>query len=130
MSVEDEYEQACWESCMEGLKRGYDARWWMSSVRAHGAVPASVKLIRSSSGVPQSGFKRLVRDGYPQETVEYAVLRPRWRPIFAQYPDVLDIARFTLRQAGITPPDEDPEEGGTPPEAQIQDRTSFTGGTQ
>jgi hypothetical protein len=121
MSLEDEYEQACWLACMEGEKRGYNPRWWMSMIRAHGAVEASVQLIKRSGGVPQSGFKRLIRMGLPKETVEFAVLRPKWRPLFSQHPDVLETARFILRQAGVTPPDEDPEEGGTPPDSHARE---------
>jgi hypothetical protein len=105
-----EYEDACWEACSKCDRAGYDAGWWKSSLRAHGGVEASKGLIRRAQrdNRPQSGFLKLIEMGgdWPTLTVEYSVLWPKWRPLFEDAPDLLTTARLFLRQAGITPPDE------------------------
>jgi hypothetical protein len=109
MSLEDDYEKELWQNCLEGDQRGYLAPWWKSMIKAHRGVRASVLLISRSGGEPQSGFKRLEQMGLVRTSVEYTMLKPKWRPLFTRNLDVLEVARFILRQAGVTPPDEDPE---------------------
>jgi hypothetical protein len=107
MSLDDEYDQACWDACTEAERRGgYDARWWKTMLRTYKGVEASIRLIRKSGGVPQSGFTRLLRMDMPHLTVEYMVLEPKWRPLFATHPEVLETAHFILQQAGMRPPDD------------------------
>jgi hypothetical protein len=119
LSLRDDYAQECWDNCTEAERRiGYSGTWWKTKMRAMGEVEASLDLVRKSNGVPQSGFRRLLQGGYAKLTVEYCMLKPEWRPLFADHPQVLDVARFVLRQEGVTPPDEDPEEGGTSPGAE------------
>ena len=108
--------QACWDDCA-WLRRNsdYGPSFWEKALRtaerAHGtdfgAVAACESLIRRGGGKPQSGYLVLLEIGQVERSVEYAVLRPEWRPIWLYYPGVTDLARSILRRSGITPPDED-----------------------
>jgi hypothetical protein len=102
---EEAYERATWaaiEECKH-LRRRYDPAIWIGMVRQSGAVAAAKNLL--VSGDIQYGFRRLIEEGRPDLTVEWSVLRPRWRELFSdQYRDA---ARWRLRQAGLEPPEDD-----------------------
>lgn len=61
-----------------------------------GAAEAARRLL--VDGDVQSGFERLIREGHPELTVEWAVLEPRWILLFTE--PHRDPARWRVRQAG------------------------------
>jgi hypothetical protein len=108
-----EYSQETWQNILQGFRHKYSATWWRDSVVSHedrnpifGARNASVELMKRSGGVPQSGFRRLIDLGLLKTSVEYTMLKPKYRELFKGYPQELEVARFVLHQAGVTPPDE------------------------
>jgi uncharacterized protein YaeQ len=64
-----------------------------------GAVEAARRLL--ANGAIQSGFERLIREGRPELTVEWAVLQPQWVTLFDESHRAAAIWR--LQQAGYKP---------------------------
>jgi hypothetical protein len=102
LSLEDEFQVACdvaLEEC-KVLIPDYSPSGWIGMSRSLGAAEAARRLV--VSGDIQTGFGRLVSAGHPELTIEWAILSPRWEPLFSQ--QYREAARWRLRQAGIEPP--------------------------
>jgi hypothetical protein len=103
----NEYHEACvTDTDWLALNTDYNANRWRQSMNQNTGAQASIMLIRAGRGHPQTGFLRLLEIRQVERSVEYSVLRPRWRPIFEWFPDVMDTARRILKQKGVMPPDE------------------------
>lgn len=96
MTLEDEFEAACWEAAAECRAFHYVPTAWIHMMHRWGAVEAAKRLL--VDGTIQSGFERLIQEGRPELTVEWAVLQPRWSPLFSE--SHLAAARWRLQQAG------------------------------
>jgi hypothetical protein len=101
-SIEDEFQVAC-DAAVEECKvliPDYNPSGSIGMSRSLGATEAARRLV--VSGDIQTGFGRLVSAGHPELTIEWAILNPRWEPLFSQ--QHREAARWRLRQAGIEPP--------------------------
>lgn len=97
-----DYRPGYWEKSM---------RTWASSLDRMGYVGwgpmwASVLLLRDGRGTPQSGYLRLLGMGEVERSIEYAVLRERWNPIFVWFPEAQGYARDILTRSRIALPGE------------------------
>ena len=100
--LEAQFQAACdaaVEQC-KVLKPPYNPTIWISMSRQLGAAEAARRLV--VSGDIQTGFDRLVKAGKPELTIEWAMLDPKWDPLFSD--QHREAARWRLRQAGIEPP--------------------------
>lgn len=101
-SLEDDFEAACKVAIdiCQSLSPAYNPSAWQAMIGRYGAAEAARRLV--VSGDIQTGFERLVRAGRPELTIEWAVVDPRWEPLFG--PQHREAALWRLRQAGIVPP--------------------------
>jgi hypothetical protein len=101
-SLEDEFQMACDAAVNECkvLIPDYNPTGWIGMSRNLGATEAARRLV--VKGDIQTGFERLVSAGHPELTIEWAILSPRWEPLFSE--QHREAARWRLRQAGIEPP--------------------------
>ncbi len=103
----NEYHQACLtDTDWLAWNTDYNPTRWPQSMNRNTGAQASIMLIRAGRGHPQTGFLRLLEIGQVKRSIESSVLRPKWRPIFEWFPDVMDTARKILKQSHIMPPDE------------------------
>ncbi|MCC5951907.1 MAG: hypothetical protein JJU45_07395 [Acidimicrobiia bacterium] len=93
---EAEFEAACRQAIAECAEFGYTPTAWIAMLDRWGAAEAARRLM--VSGDVQYGFERLILQGRPELTVEYAVLQPSWRSLFRD--DHRAAARWRLSQAG------------------------------
>lgn len=100
--LESQFQTACDAAVEEcrALKDRYDPQIWINMSNRLGAAEAARQLV--ISGDIQSGFDRLIKAGRPDLTIEWAILNPRWDPLFSE--QHREAARWRLRQAGVTPP--------------------------
>ena len=98
--LEREFDAACDAAVAEARTLGYDPTVWMSMRTEMGAAEAARRLL--ASGDIKSGFLRLVELRRPRLSIEWAVLEPRWAPLFSEQHK--QAARWRLGQAGVTPP--------------------------
>ncbi len=78
--LEDGFKDACVEAIDECAAFGYDPTAWKAMINRHGAAEAARRLVVSGSF--QDGFKRLLREGRLDLTVEFAILNPKWGRLF------------------------------------------------
>lgn len=85
--------------CTEQVKKKihYRATRFSQMLANHGAVETARKLIHSTKIA--TGFWELVSAGYPELTVEYTVLKPKYRSLFTD--DELQICRRKLQDFGV-----------------------------
>jgi hypothetical protein len=95
-----EFDVACREAIAASRALRYNPTAWSAMIEQYGAVDAAKRLL--VSGDIQSGFGRLVELGRPDLTLEWAVLHPRWAPLFRD--QHREAARWRLRQAGVPSP--------------------------
>ena len=101
-ALETEFRTACdaaVEACRT-LSPRYHPTVWITMLGKLGAPEAARRLI--VSGDIQTGFGRLVEAGRPELTIEWAILDPKWGPLFRE--QHREAARWRLRQAGVDPP--------------------------
>jgi|SRR5215213_3234969 len=96
MTLEAEFEQACWRAVEECRELGYVPTVWISMMNGPGGAVAAARRLLANGDV-QSGFERLIRMGRQDLTVEHAALDPRWSDLFDEAHR--DAARWRLEQA-------------------------------
>ncbi len=108
MSIEADYEAACWAAIEECRhlpvppgQRSYYPTTWANMIRRHTAVGAALLLV--ASGDLQSGFLKLIELGRPDLTIKASMLDPCWSDIFDRHPPEQEAARWRLQLAGIDP---------------------------
>lgn len=80
MSLDEDFDRACWDAIAQCKDFGYTPTAWMVMIREQGAVAAAKRLL--GTGDIQPGFERLVREGRLDLTIEAAILNPRWASLF------------------------------------------------
>jgi hypothetical protein len=93
--LRDEFVQAIRDDVEKCHEAGYHFTRWEKMLSEQHPVDVAVHFI--VSGQFQDGFKRLVRDGREDLTMESLMLQPRFAPLFTN--DVLDVATWRLRTA-------------------------------
>jgi hypothetical protein len=80
--LEREFDEACREAIAEcrRLDPPYNPTVWERMVRELGGVEAARRLLVTSA--IQSGFERLIREGRPDLSIEFAALNPKWGRLF------------------------------------------------
>lgn len=79
-----------------GTETGYWANYFLRDLRAMGGLATARKLLNAKG--TSEGFERLLQEGRLDLTVEALVLRPEFRPLFAD--GELDLARARLDEFG------------------------------
>ena len=82
MTLAEEFQSACERAVEECQRLEYPPNEWIRMMHEPGgAVAAAQRLL--TTGHMQSGFRRLIRMGRPDLTVEHAVLDPKWAELFS-----------------------------------------------
>ncbi len=91
--LREEFAQAVREDIQKCHAAGYHFSRWEKLITEEHPVDVAIHFI--VSGQFQDGFKRLVREGREDLTMESLMLQPRFAALFTC--DVLDVARWRLR---------------------------------
>lgn len=92
-ALREAFAQAVREDVKKCHEAGYHFPRWEKMVDEQHPVDVAIHFI--VSGQFQDGFKRLVREGREDLTMESLMLQPRFAPLFTQ--DLLDVALWRLR---------------------------------
>jgi hypothetical protein len=96
-SLEAGFQAAC-DAAVQACRKltpPYRPTAWISMASKWGAAEAARRLV--ITGDIQTGFERLVQAGRPELTIEWAILDPKWRPLFTD--QHREAAAWRLRQA-------------------------------
>ena len=108
MTLADDFRQSQLDVCTELIRdTPYRPARFLHEIgqrTGEGTVDFTCQLIVQPV-VSSSGFRRMIDLGRPTQTIEHQVLLDHWRPLFADRPDVLEMARWRLEHHGVTPPD-------------------------
>lgn len=95
-ALAEQFRTACLETVESLTPVGYPARFAQGIRRRSGeqTVEFVTGLILGAPAEGAPGYRRLVRAGRADDTLEAAVLREQWAPLFAA--DVAEVARWRL----------------------------------
>lgn len=82
LELEKRFIQEVASTIEECRSLGYPPSIWQDLVVSKGAVQASKDLVVASKVQP--GFKKLIKMGRPDLTVEFLVMQPEYRPLFEE----------------------------------------------
>jgi hypothetical protein len=95
LRLEDRFHERMYDLYREAKKAGYDATAFLAMVRDRGGLAAAQHCL----GEITDGFTRLWSMNRLDLSVEFAVLEPRWTPLFTDAER--EVARRRLRDARV-----------------------------